>query len=249
MINVVDIGNSFLKIAQWDGEDVGKVLRVRHRDLLDGDWQAALDEAPTLAAEGVYVASVAGPGAEQVFEAWVLSRGHDRPVFLQASKEAGGVRNAYPRPASLGVDRWCAMIAARSLYEGPLCVVDVGTAMTIDWLDTAGQHKGGLIMPGPNLQAESLFDNTRHLHESSLPPPSMFTDNTSEGIAAGVSYACAALIDRACGEIALAAEGEAVVVLTGGEAPQVLPLLARPAEVYDHLVLRGVALLAEERRE
>ncbi|NNF51035.1 MAG: type III pantothenate kinase [Gammaproteobacteria bacterium] len=248
MITVADIGNSYLKIARWDGRSVRDTLRVRHRDLLDSDWQAALDAAQELSREGVFVASVAGPGAEQVFEAWLLKRGHDRPVFLKSSAEACGVRNAYSRPESLGIDRWCAMIAARKLHQRPLCIVDAGTAVTVDWVDKDGLHRGGMIMPGPNLQADSLFSNTRHLHESSAAPSRMFADNTSEGIAAGVCNACSALVDRACCVIEASGEGAPTLVLTGGESSRILPLLARHAEVHDDLVLRGVALLAEEQR-
>ena len=140
------------------------------------------------------------------------------------------------------------MIAARRLYEGTLCVVDAGTALTIDWVDKDGQHKGGMILPGPNLQAESLFSSTSHLSESSDEPLRMFANNTTEAIAAGVCYACSTLIDRACTEIAASAKGKVKLVMTGGDASRILPLLAQSAEVNDDLVLQGVALLAEERR-
>ena len=59
--------------------------------------------------------------------------------------------NAYPQPQSLGVDRWLALIAARQLAPGWACVIDAGTALTIDALDAAGLHLGGLIIPGSRM--------------------------------------------------------------------------------------------------
>lgn len=244
MMIVADIGNSYLKMARWDGERLSDKLRVRHRDLLESDWQAALDEGASLAGDGVIVASVADPGVNQTFEAWLLSRGHERPRYLNSRAEGGGVRNAYRKPETLGVDRWCALVAARAAHEGPLCVVDAGTAMTVDWLDARGRHRGGMIMPGPNLQAESLIAGTSDVHESAPAPEMLFADNTSEAVAAGVCHACAALVERALMHIEQAEQRPATLVLTGGEVSRIIPLLARSAEHDPDLVLRGVARLA-----
>ncbi len=246
MIIVADIGNSFLKMARFDGRHLSNHVRVRHRDLLDSDWQAALDEGASLPSDGAFVASVADQGVDQMFEAWLLSRGHQRPRYLASTEAACGVRNAYAQPAKLGVDRWCALIGARAQHQGPLCVVDAGTALTVDWLDADGLHRGGMIMPGPNLQAESLFAGTRHVHESSDAPDKLFADNTSEAVASGVCNACAALIERACSEIAAASGGEVKVLITGGEADRIVPLLSVNADVQGDLVLQGVARLATQ---
>ncbi len=244
MIIVADIGNSYLKMARWDGKTLSEQVRVRHRDLLDSDWQATLDESVRMPSDGVFVASVADQSVNQTFESWLLSRGHLRPVYLKSEAEAGGVRNGYEAPATLGVDRWCALVAARAAFAGPICVVDAGTAMTIDWLDAEGRHRGGMIMPGPNLQAESLIAGTSDVHESAPAPAHLFASNTSEGVAAGVCHGCAALIERAVEHIEEASEAEARLVLTGGEIARIQPLLSRDAESDQDLVLRGVAILA-----
>ncbi len=248
MITIANIGNSFLKVARWDGQRMSNVMRVRHRDLLDSDWQAALSDGPDVAGDGVYVASVAESRVEQAFEAWLLAQGFDLPIYIKSARAAGGIQSAYKKPETLGVDRWCAMIAARNLHKGPLCVVDAGTAMTVDWVDKDGRHLGGMIMPGPHLQANSLFSNTRHVHESAAAPAQLFADNTSEAVAAGVCHACAALADRAFAEISARSEDPAKMFVTGGESARIVPLLSHKVEVEDNLVLQGVALLAEQHR-
>lgn len=245
MIIVADIGNSYLKMAHWDGERLSEQLRVRHRDLLDADWQASLEENVLAHIDDVFIASVADQSVEEVFEAWLVTRGHHRPVYLSSGPEACGVKNAYREPGTLGIDRWCAMIAARARRDGPLCVVDAGTAMTVDWVDAAGRHRGGLIMPGPTLQSDSLFGGTRHVQAGSGTPGTLFADNTLDGVVSGVCYSSAAIIELAVERIA---EDEGVapgLFLTGGEADRIMPLLQTPAQVEADLVLEGVARLAE----
>lgn len=248
MITVVDIGNSYLKMARWDGERLTAHQRVRHRDLLGADWQSGLEDA-RMRGDSVYIASVADQSVEQVFEAWLLSRGHDLPIYLKSVREACGVRNAYRKPRNLGVDRWCAMIAARVQQAGPLCVVDAGTAMTVDWVDGDGRHRGGLIMPGPTLQGDSLFTGTRHVHVGSGLPNTMFADNTEDAVISGVCYGCASLIETAVQSIAEDTGETPALFLTGGEADRIMPLLKTPAVVEQDLVLRGVVCLAAESGE
>lgn len=246
MIIVADIGNTYLKMARWNGERLSHHVRVRHRELLGSDWQATLEDSAKITSDGVFVASVADETVEQLFEAWLLSRGHAPPVYLSSTREACGLRNAYVRPETLGIDRWCAMIAARAQHKGPLCVVDAGTAVTIDWVDARGEHRGGMIMPGSHLQAESLFTGTRHVHESSKAPGQLFADNTADAVVAGVCHACAALVERAYGEISSQCAAAPRLFVTGGETDRVVPLVAMEVDEQPDLVLLGVALLAEE---
>src|SRR3546814_4607678 len=59
----------------------------------------------------------------------------------------GAVWIAYPRPSRLGVDRFLALLGAHARGVGATMVVGVGTALTVDWLDADGRHRGGRIAP------------------------------------------------------------------------------------------------------
>ena len=56
-----------------------------------------------------------------------------------------GLVNGYEEPARLGVDRWAAMIGARMSCAGALCVVDSGTATTVDVIQAERAAIGGAI--------------------------------------------------------------------------------------------------------
>ena len=64
------------------------------------------------------------------------------------SAEIGyGLTNAYVNPSELGSDRWCAMVAAYHATDSDIIVIDCGSAITIDIVNSAGQHLGGYILP------------------------------------------------------------------------------------------------------
>ena len=54
------------------------------------------------------------------------------------------------------------MVAAHELFQDvPVCVVGVGTAMTMDLVERAGAHQGGAIIPSPGLMVDTLLTQTR----------------------------------------------------------------------------------------
>ena len=169
--------------------------------------------------------------------------------FVSVPRRGGGISIGYVEPWRLGVDRFVAMLAAHQLYPRvPLCVVGVGTAMTIDVVGADGRHRGGLIIPAPELMVQTLLHNTqgirRRAQGGAKDRSSLLGRSTRAAIVEGARSAAAALIDRTV-ESARAFFGrKPLVVLTGGEASAVRSRLrSRSVEVND-LVLRGLAILA-----
>src|SRR5690606_40574629 len=69
-----------------------------------------------------------------------------------------GLHCAYAQPERLGVDRWLALLAAHhDAPAAPALVISAGTALTVDRLDPAGRHRGGVIAPGLAAMREGLF--------------------------------------------------------------------------------------------
>jgi len=110
-------------------------------------------------------------------------------------------------------------------------VADVGTAATIDVVAADGGHRGGFIVPGPELMVRSLLRSTsdlapRHAAGGAAAHAAGFADNTRDAIERGCRLALAALIERCFGDAALeAAAGPPCLLVTGGAATEVLPYL------------------------
>ncbi len=237
---LVDLGNSRVKWASWRDGRLGEQRAATYAGWSVEDWQRTLFAEPGI--ERVVAARVGGGPDAAALDA-AARRATAHPVeFVATTAEAGGVRNAYPDPGLLGVDRWLAVIAAYARVGGACCVADVGTAATVDGVDADGRHLGGFIVPGPDLMMRALWRGTADLATHTATS----ADNTRDAIERGCRLAVAALVDRSVREIARRTGTEPRVLLTGGAAPAVAHLLETAADDVPDLVLRGLAMVAGE---
>ncbi len=249
---LIDAGNTRLKYTLLKGKRLGRVhtlawttrsLERVARQVMRGGF------------ERVLVCSVAGVELERALRRAARASGNPQPQYIRSTRRSAGVRNGYVQTWRLGADRWVAMLGARVLHPGrALCVVDVGTALTLDLLDAHGRHRGGLLLPGPTLMVESLLSGTAGIRQRAglgraqssrrRSGAALFGRSTRAGLLAGSTVACAALIERALGEARATLGRRPKLLLAGGGARQVAPLLRVPYAQSDQLVLQGLALLA-----
>ncbi|HEY2276038.1 MAG TPA: type III pantothenate kinase [Steroidobacteraceae bacterium] len=247
---LVDIGNTRIKWARLDGTRVSRGKAAAHSGWGPGDYARRLLGAARTP-ERVVVASVAGSEVNRAFAA--AARRADVAVhFLTVPRQGGGVTVGYVEPWRLGVDRFAAAVGAHEIFSAvPVCVVGIGTAMTIDLVGADGHHRGGVIVPAPRLMMETLLSNThgirRRAQGGAAGGRGIFGRSTREAIERGSRYAAAALVDRAVEEASGLLGREPLVVLTGGDAGAVRPLARSRSIAVPDLVLRGLAVLARER--
>ncbi|WP_431687027.1 type III pantothenate kinase [Hahella sp. NBU794] len=153
-----DAGNSGLK---WRLVESGRVLVRGNVDYgsIAGKWSI-----PT---EGVDRALVSSVASKEVNDSLREVLKNIANVFwAKTAPSYGRLVNAYTDYATLGVDRWLALVAAYNKYPEDLCVVDCGTAVTVDYVDRFGVHKGGYIAPGAALMLNALNVSTAALKGS-----------------------------------------------------------------------------------
>ena len=239
---LVDSGNSRIKWAKLSQRGL-----TTHQAAPADRWFDSTLVADLRGADRVLIANVAGAERANVLSAAVRDHAGVEPEVVRVGADAAGIRHAYPEPASLGVDRWLAMIAARAKDSRAICVVDVGTAMTIDAVDATGRHLGGLITPGPDLMIASLLKNTGDLAafaRGGREGTALFADNTRGAIWQGCEHALAALVDRCVESLPAESAGAVRLIVTGGAASRIVPLLRAPFHEVPDLVLQGLAILA-----
>lgn len=237
MIVCLDSGNTRIKWGVHDGANWLAQGAVAHGEI--EQLAALVSEWPQ--PDRVMLANVAGGDAagriRQQLAAW-------QPVFhnVRSSAQAGGVRNLYRHPERLGVDRWCALIGARTLLAAPAVVVMAGTATTIDTLDADGRFVGGDIVPGIGLMLRSLAQGTAGLPfaEGHYVPQPRCTD---DAIVSGVLEAHAGAIERVFARLDGA---DRCCLLSGGYAEQIAAVLHIPHRLVSNLPLEGLRRLAEE---
>jgi len=242
----IDVGNSRIK---WAFGVAGRfVAKGEASGSVDGSLGDLLGFRQPV--EEIRIANVAGADAGIRIAAILQERLRIEPVFAGSAAVGAGVRNGYSDPEQLGVDRWLALCGAFSRYQAAVCVVDAGTATTIDVVSASGEHKGGLILPGIDLMQSALLCGTGNLallataadrgmggefSAVELPQDAFETRvvlgrETTAAIRYGALQATASLAGRCMDELCSGpsvAPGSGVLVITGGAAPALQATLFR----------------------
>jgi len=234
---LIDLGNSRLKWAWADNKTLSPGPAIAN-SLLD---MAKLTTAwKTLAPpKRIGIACVGNPQNLALVKQATATLWPDRPVIDYQTKDFDfGVSNAYQQPQSLGVDRWLALIAAHQLYRGNSCIVDCGTAITIDLLASNGLHRGGYICPGLTLMKETLFKHTQSLPLGNDTFPLEAATSTAAAIYAGTLNAALGLIAQVMAEQPPSTQ----LILTGGDAELLAGHMQLKPLIHPDLVLYGLAI-------
>lgn len=237
---LVDIGNSRLKWAvKRDGVlESGKPVDAIHGHLdFDENWKKL--RAP----KRVLVSNVQGEKRSQGLQEWVRVNWLLSAEFIRVCNRAYGIENGYRDPDQLGVDRWVCMIAVRAFCQDPVCVVDCGTAITADVLDSMGRHQGGVICPGVTLMQNALVQGTSALTFEGVARDELLGRDTDSGIYTGTLTAAAGLIEKLLVESELSLQTRLKLVVTGGAAEVVVARLRGEYELIPDLVLRGLSVI------
>ena len=249
----VDVGNTQTTLGLFDEE--GNVKR---------QWRMATDRTDTSdqlhetlygyfqmmglelsSVDYVAIASVV-PILAQSWQRMVRTAFDLEPLMIDATRDCG-IRINMPDPKQVGADRIANGLAALTTYGAPVIVVDFGTATNIDVVDHTGAFRGGAIMPGLLLSANSLFSRAAKL--SSVPlvvPPHALGDSTETAVQSGIVIGAATQIEGLVERIQqeLAAEGDdiprATVVGTGGYSETI----AQATDIFDaidpDITIRGI---------
>jgi len=237
-IYYLDAGNTRLKI--WACDAAGTVLHemaVSHH----GNMANAIDQlSSTIKGKPTAVlgTSVLGVDAEETLAQAIQIGWGCRPVFARTQYQQGGIRNAYGEQyALLGVDRWLALLGYGDIPSGKscACIVDCGTAITVDILGRDGEHEGGYILPGLQMMVSSLLQHTSRVRFGGSRSDGVLPGrNTGDAVTHGAMRAVVALIES------IIVEKNADLVLTGGDAMRIAGFLAVPYLHAPSLLLKGL---------
>lgn len=238
MILAVDAGNTRIKWGLHDGNSWQAKGWLATADV------AGLGEAwkGLAAPERIVASNVAGPQVAMPIEAACKSW----PAKIQwvvAVENQCGVRNGYEIPLQLGSDRWAALIAARAIAPEGCVVVNAGTAMTVDALTADGVFLGGMIVPGLAAMLRALAESTAAIgegggHYRDIP------QNTSDAVYSGALSAMVGAVWHMNAALAGEIKRAPTCLLSGGDAPLLLPLLSGKTRMVDNLVLDGLIRIA-----
>ncbi len=191
----------------------------------------------------VLLANVAGEEVYNCIDNWVRKHWQQSLWQPRVSKQLNGLKNSYSDTQQLGLDRWLAMLAAWDKYQSALCIVDCGSALTIDSIDKDGNHMGGYIIPGIELMQQALIMNTARIKVSINKLASLgYARNTQAAINNGAFLAAVSMIDRVVNNMSNELHTPPECIISGGMADVIKPLLKEPFKYEPGLVLNGLLI-------
>ena len=237
MALVIDIGNTFTKIAVFEGDKLLKngLYQQVNSALINGFVNDhKVDKA--------IISSVKKETA-----GWQTALEKKVRVINFNNGMTGGIINRYSTPETLGADRLAAVIGAHYLYPGAnSLIIDGGTCITYDYVDAGGNYFGGSISPGLNMRYKALNYYTAGLPliDADEGFKAAYGNTTvaaiQSGVQNGIKYELDGFIESYKKDVQ-----ELNIVLCGGDSIFFDTLLknsifARYIKMEPHLVLKGL---------
>ena len=231
MYLIIDIGNTFIKLAIYDGGEI--FHRVSKKKVLVKDIKALYSKYRFSAAIASSVRT------KNAYFIDYLKREHNLMVLTHKTKVP--ISNLYKSPKTLGLDRLAAIVGAANMRPKKNClVIDIGTCMTYDFIDDKRNYYGGNIAPGIELRLLSM-----HHFTSALPlikrkwNENMLGDTTKSAIQNGAVWGMKLEIEAFIKTLT-SKKGQLDVLLTGGDASYFGELIDSEIFVAPNLLLKGL---------
>lgn len=245
---LVDIGNSYIKWLLHEtagpGNNTMQAMPYEQsglRELLNKYWQD-LDRP-----DRILICNVGGAQIAKHVDDWISAIWGIKAEYIKTTAIFNELRNAYSDYHTLGTDRWLAIIASWHKFScrgKALCIVDCGTAMTIDGITKTGQHLGGLILPGYAMMCDAVTANTAIDKIKAIRPVDDLADTTSQAVGNGCLLATVAIIERVVTSMKEKHHEGLICIITGGHARLIKQQLKIEFEYEPDLVLSGLAIVS-----
>ena len=248
----IDVGNTNISIGLFLGEELEETFNIPVSFDPKRFWpeverklgQDRFKEITTVAISSV-VKGIDLNLADSLAEFYFMNHLGEVPKVSLITKDTKWpLASAYK--SGLGTDRMLAAVAAAMLHGRPVIVVDIGSAVTVDLVDSEGVFRGGIILAGAGMRLRALAQFTSALPEIPIPeePPPLIGADTIECMSSGVHHGMRQEIQGLVSAIQAEIGEEAPVVLTGQGSR--LFREQRPAGwwIEEGLVLKGIYFVA-----
>ncbi|MCK4738931.1 MAG: type III pantothenate kinase [Deltaproteobacteria bacterium] len=267
MLLVLDIGNTGILLGVFDLEGSGELL---------SNWRLSSSKKRTADEYGIALLGLLSSGKTcnnregldfrdkitGVAISCVVPELH-RTLTLAITQSLGitplvigpGIKTGIPiltdDPREVGSDRIVNAVAAFNAHKCALIIVDMGTAITLDYITEKGEYAGGVIAPGILISAEALFGRAARLPRVEIEsPPHVIGKNTADCMRSGLHYGFASLIDGMIKRIKKETNSSPKVVATGGQVGLIAAKeTCKEIDVIDEfLVLKGLRIIYEANK-
>ncbi|SFU27696.1 type III pantothenate kinase [Pustulibacterium marinum] len=234
---VIDVGNTFSKIAVFQNDSIVDLEKVTFEELFF-TVQKKIEKFPIKAS----ILFSVNHDAEEL-SAFLK----EKTCFVKMANDLKlPFSNNYGTPNTLGQDRIA--LAAQAAHSFPfqnLLIIDAGTCITYDFLDDQKKYLGGGISPGLRMRFEALHNFTAKLPVIIAEEIDFIIgSNTSESMLSGVVNGIVYEIDGFITEYSKNYK-DLTVILTGGDAQFLSKRLKNGIFANSNFLLEGLNTILE----
>ncbi|MCX2679944.1 type III pantothenate kinase [Galbibacter sp. EGI 63066] len=235
---IIDVGNSFIKIAVFKGNTLIVVEKTIEDDFLKNVSKFFNDY---LGIEEIAVSSVGKLLKDHIRALSVFA-----PVTVLTSASKVPFKNEYATPETLGVDRIALVAAAFYRYKMKNClVIDAGSCITYDFIDRNGVYKGGAIAPGLRMRYRAMHEFTENLPLIDSFEWGNFIGNTTKDcMVSGVLNGSVNEMDAVIAQYREKFK-DLTVILTGGDSHFLSKRLKSSIFAHPNFLLEGINHILE----
>lgn len=250
MIICLDVGNTNIKFAVYDGDNFIMSFRVatEHKKTSDEYGGQLLS---ILRNNGVNPAYINGgiissvvPQLDYTLERMCLTYLKIKPLLLAPGLKTG-LNLKVDNAREVGADRVVNNVSAVKKYGFPLIIIDFGTATTFNVINEKGDFIGGVIAPGIKGSLDSLVNGTAKLPRVEIErPDSVIGKNTVTNMQSGIVYGFSGLVEYLVKKIKREMKCENVTVIATGGFSEIIAKEINCIDKVDKLLtLEGLKYL------
>lgn len=235
---LIDVGNTRIKYATLDNY-------LHTVEALDDVSALTSILADRQHLTHIYLASVNDNTATDIISDY-CQQNSIQLCEIHTQEQAFGITNSYKDVKKMGVDRWLAMVAAASLTNKAFVVIDIGTAITCDFV-VDGQHLGGWIAPGFTTMRDGLLSKTKKVTANDTRPEQIMAGTDTENC---VAMGCLAAVQGVCSraiDYLSSKQTDFDVILGGGDKNMLTEVKTGGSIPVANLVVHGLARYAKSQ--
>ncbi|HIU14657.1 MAG TPA: type III pantothenate kinase [Candidatus Fimiplasma intestinipullorum] len=253
MLVAVDIGNTNITLAVFDGEDIKGSYRLTTKMTRTSDEYGFMllsflnaSNIQVSDIEDVIVSTVV-PKIMHSFNNAIYKYLKKTPITVGPGIKTG-ISIKTENPAGVGADRIVDAAGAYYIYGGPCLVIDFGTATTFDYINEKGEFLYGVTAPGLEITSQALSNMAAQLPEIAIKKPdTILAKNTIQSMQAGVVYGYIGLTEYIIRQMKKEIGVPMHVIATGGLG-RLISKETEEIEVYDaDLTFKGLKLIYQRR--
>ena len=252
MIFTMDIGNTNIKTALFEGTEMVKYWRISTSKTYTSDEYGILlnnlfahADMRMDQVEGVILSSVV-PTINFTLEHMCQNYFHKDPMFVVPGIKTC-INIKYENPRELGSDRIANAVAAYEQYGGPCIFIDFGTATSFGVVNAKGAFLGGCICPGIKLASEALVSGAAKLPRFELVKPDTVIGRTTvANLQAGLIYGYVGQVNYLIEKMKQELKDEKTFVVATGGLARLIATESKAIDKIDGLLtLKGLRLIYE----